>query len=383
MTQQKRLNTISLISTVAAPGSTIAANLTTLQARAAGKYSLLTGLLIQMSYTATKSGTVTVTVPEILQMLAGLTIKHTGITRLNSWNGYSLARRALQAGEFISPDNTTATVNAAVPTTTATVTTVIPVPLAFGSTRNKRDLRCGIPLSEMANGELRVVLKGAQITGDGTNGFAAGNITITVDGIVEELDNPVDVMLVEEHEIIEAGSKEELPGTGTMRRLVYCLVADDADATALTMPTGYTIDIDGTKYATSQAGATQVLLVNLARQDGVNDILTAVCPVFSLDRCGFDISNAPLATGKVVLEGVGSQHSGSHKTLSAYAYRPDNSTLTQILQRWQVPDAVINGYFAELNASSGDQSVARVGKVPLVHIDATDLDGDAPVTLRG
>jgi hypothetical protein len=145
---------------------------------------------------------------------------------------------------------------------------------------------------------------------------------------------------------------------------------------------GYTVEIDGSVYATGQIGSETVLETDICRQDGINDIVPDVTPVFNLDQAAFKIENCPLARDQVVISNVGSQHSGARKRICGIAYRPDRGTLRQIWQRWGVSDEAINNYFAELDAATGNKTIASVKGIPMTHVDSSDIAGDAVAILK-
>lgn len=384
--QKRRAKQYELISQTATCGSTVTCNsLSSLAARPNGKFAVLVGLLVSLSSTCTETGSDTLTAYEYWQMLSSMTLKHTGIARFNGMSGISLVRRGVQAGEFYSPEQLTAFLNFADVTATGTVSMKHYIWLAPGWNKT-RDVRGGIPVSELNKGELSFVIGSSAVsTTDGSNKFVSGDVTLTVTAIIDELDYPPDVLLVEESESIEANSTDELPGKGKERRILYCLYADDSDSGGADMTqstAGYSVEIDGSLYASNQKGATTVLLTDICRQDGINDIVPDVTPVFNLDQAGFRIENCPIARDQVVVTNVGSQHTGSRKRICGIAYRPDRGTLRQIWQRWGVSDEAINSYFSELDSATGNKTVANVKGIPLTHVDSSDIAGDAVAILK-
>jgi hypothetical protein len=385
MRQNVRKNHIELMNTTSAAGGTaVATRLPTLVGRPNGKYAMLIALEIVLSYTATETSTSTLTAEEMYQVLTGLTLRGENHTRFNGFSGMSLMRRAVQAGEFFSPEQFASFADVTDVTATGAVTTKFYVPLAWGAKFG--DFRGGIPLSELNRGELSISLKANPIEStDGSNYFEAGTITVVVTGHTVELDRPTDILFCQEKEVVESNSVHAVDGSGE-RRYAYVLIADDVDSslTALTLPTGFSITIDSSQYANSQVGARYVDHANLYRQDGCNDILPAALPVFSLDFAAFSVDNMPLVRDKLVLTNVNAQHSGGiHKVISAYCYRPSRDQLTKVWTDWGVSPLVIQSYFAELDTPSGDASIAHdLRGVPLTHIDGADLAADARIALK-
>jgi len=375
-------------------GTKMKAELSTVDANPNGRYNVVVGIMIEADYTADETGTgPTCTVEALVGVIASLSLKAGKLTRFNSYPGIDLYRRLIQMDNIVDPDSLGHIVPVADLAGGAgdtAVTLHMLVPLAHKWFQDPDDPGAfdgAILASELKKrGSLEVALNSsyALATTDASNKWAVSSSGVTgrITLLCVEVDSIPEMLAVEEYSDDTSQSTYVVPGPqGKQRRCTGLVVADDGTG-ALTLPTAFSVFADGLAIITGGVGDDYVELATILGNDGINDIAPAALPLITTKRRRN--ADQPLYSKDLTLHNVGAQHSGDYRVISRVAWSHDRREMVEILQRAEVPAAVIERYLAEKYAEANDTGVASVGNVPAEFVDfrSAELAGTSPIVIK-
>ena len=336
-----------------------------LEDRPNGLYAYAYAILMTLVFTATPSSTDHCPAVKLWQVLKAVSIQYAKTyKRCNSLSGLNIVRLGYQCDELYSPD----LVASCFPVQELTdsggaqvVTMNILYPLAIAQVDSKGDESARytglVPFSALKHGgEIAVQICAAATI---STNWTIGKVALKVQLLEVDLVDPVPHVAVSEIWEDYSTKRAVLPGDGD--RLYSCIMGtDDADA-AFTLPASMTVEADGKVIRNLVTGAELVLEENFNRQDGINDVAPAVCPVLTrTNRC---LDECLAVHNSIVLENMNDAHGGNYGVLVRYSQHLDANSQRAILKAHRVPAALIDAYIAQQQGRSAAQAELEIGRV--------------------
>lgn len=331
-----------------------------------GLYGYAYALLITLVFAATPSSTDHCAAKKLWQVLKSVSIQYAkSFKRCNNFTGLNILRLGVQADELYSPDLIASAIPVQEYTDSQGATTCtmhILYPLAIKRTKPVDDdlensYTGFIPLSALKDGG-EIAVQICASTTISTN-WTIGTVALKVDMLTFATVDPLPHVAVYEVWQDYATGRAVLPGDGD--RLYSAILGTDDTDGDFTLPTSMVVNCDGKVIRNLTAGADLVLEENLARQDGINDILPACCPVLTM--VGKKLDEGLVAHNAVVIEGMNDNHGTPYGVLVRYSQNLDANTQRDMLKKHRVPAELIDRYIAEQQARTTAQVEREVGRV--------------------
>lgn len=378
----------SVYSDTVTQGSTKQVNLKNLQPRPGGKYRYVYALLITLGGTLTKGGSAAnLSYKTIWNILQSFTLKVGGKSRFNAYSGYGLIHRMIKMDQVVSVEQIANYMHVADVSSTGTLAQQYIVTFAPNLWAGGKNLDGVIPVSELVNNsDCSFTLAADPLSGSSTDIYSYTSATVRIDAYCVDLDAPIEIVHVEERCDSEATNTWKDAATGP-RRITGLVVGDDSAGTDFTIPTAFSISVDGDIIATGLNGDDIIADGNQYRQFSQNTYgsktmtLIGQFPRLSNEIAFLDVGVSP-GKDNFSLGDVKAQHSGNCYVWVREQYRPSREDMAAIFLRQGVDPAVVRAYLNEVYEPSGNATVARVGNLPAALIEPEDIRTTAPVALR-